>query len=95
MPISLINAVSEMCTCHPYPKAAWASFTGLRVRPTFQDSPYPTALTCRPPSAVGSFVAPLVCQSIVATGIRWANFYFGSLVLSALNAGFVVYAFTI
>ncbi|KAI0639172.1 major facilitator superfamily domain-containing protein [Trametes polyzona] len=44
-------------------------------------------------TSVGSFVAPLVCQSIVATGIRWANFYFGSLVLSALNACFVVYAF--
>ncbi|OJT15995.1 hypothetical protein TRAPUB_11720 [Trametes pubescens] len=44
-------------------------------------------------NSVGSFVAPLVCQSIIATGIRWANFYFGSLVLSALNTSFIVYAF--
>ncbi|EIW64901.1 MFS general substrate transporter [Trametes versicolor FP-101664 SS1] len=44
-------------------------------------------------NSVGSFVAPLVCQSIIATGIRWANFYFGSLVLSALNTSFIIYAF--
>ncbi|KAI0762624.1 MFS general substrate transporter [Fomes fomentarius] len=43
--------------------------------------------------AVGAFGAPLVCQSIIATGIRWANFYFGSLVLSALNTSFLTYAF--
>lgn len=34
-----------------------------------------------------------MCQSIIATGIRWANFYFGSLVLSALNTSFLTYAF--
>ncbi|CDO72449.1 hypothetical protein BN946_scf184977.g150 [Trametes cinnabarina] len=44
-------------------------------------------------SAVGGFAAPLVCQSIVATGIRWANFYYGSLVLSAVNISFILYAF--
>ncbi|KAI0824111.1 MFS general substrate transporter [Trametes gibbosa] len=44
-------------------------------------------------TSVGGFVAPLVCQSIIATGIRWANFYFGSLILSAINTGFIVYAF--
>ncbi|KAH9890932.1 MFS general substrate transporter [Cubamyces lactineus] len=44
-------------------------------------------------TSVGSFAAPLVCQSIVATGIRWANFYYGSLVLSAINTTFIVYAF--
>ncbi|KAI0670133.1 major facilitator superfamily domain-containing protein [Trametes maxima] len=44
-------------------------------------------------TSVGGFAAPLVCQSIIATGIRWANFYFGSLVLSALNVAFIIYAF--
>ncbi|KAI0757238.1 MFS general substrate transporter [Daedaleopsis nitida] len=44
--------------------------------------------------ALGAFGAPLVCQSIVATGIRWANFYFGSLVLASLNISFLVYAYT-
>ncbi|KAI0374405.1 MFS general substrate transporter [Pilatotrama ljubarskyi] len=44
-------------------------------------------------TSVGGFAAPLVCQSIIATGIRWANFYFGSLVLSALNTSFIIYAF--
>ncbi|KAI0768518.1 MFS general substrate transporter [Trametes elegans] len=41
----------------------------------------------------GGFAAPLVCQSVIATGIRWANFYFGSLVLTALNTSFILYAF--
>ncbi|KAI0724319.1 MFS general substrate transporter [Cerioporus squamosus] len=40
-----------------------------------------------------AFGAPLVCQSIIATGIRWANFYFGSLVLSAINTSLLVFAF--
>ena len=44
-------------------------------------------------TAIGAFGAPLVCQSIVATGIRWANFYFGSLVLSAINTSLLVFAF--
>ncbi|KAI0651620.1 major facilitator superfamily domain-containing protein [Trametes meyenii] len=44
-------------------------------------------------TSVGGFAAPLVCQSIIATGIRWANFYFGSLVLSALNVALIIYAF--
>ncbi|KAH9853161.1 MFS general substrate transporter [Lenzites betulinus] len=44
-------------------------------------------------TSLGGFVAPLVCQSIIATGIRWANFYFGSLVLSAINTSFIIYAF--
>ncbi|KAI0336059.1 MFS general substrate transporter [Cubamyces sp. BRFM 1775] len=44
-------------------------------------------------TSAGGFAAPLVCQSIVATGIRWANFYYGSLVLSAINTTFIVYAF--
>ncbi|KAI0735416.1 MFS general substrate transporter [Earliella scabrosa] len=43
--------------------------------------------------ALGAFCAPLVCQSIVATGIRWANFYFGSLVIASLNISFLIYAF--
>ncbi|KAI9066644.1 MFS general substrate transporter [Trametes sanguinea] len=44
-------------------------------------------------TSVGGFAAPLVCQSIIATGIRWADFYFGSLVLSALNTLLIIYAF--
>ena len=34
-----------------------------------------------------------MCQSVVATGIRWANFYFGSLVIASLNISFLIYAF--
>ncbi|PIL29598.1 hypothetical protein GSI_08234 [Ganoderma sinense ZZ0214-1] len=43
--------------------------------------------------AIGAFGAPLVCQSIIATGIRWANFYFGSLVISAVNISLIIFAF--
>lgn len=64
------------------------------VRPGVPSSGCTPRLCCIPArAAVGSFVAPLVCQSIIATGIRWANFYFGSLVLSALNTSFIIYAF--
>ncbi|KAI8995344.1 MFS general substrate transporter [Trametes punicea] len=44
-------------------------------------------------TSVGGFAAPLVCQSIIATGVRWVNFYFGSLVLSAINCSFIFFAF--
>ncbi|EJF66491.1 MFS general substrate transporter [Dichomitus squalens LYAD-421 SS1] len=43
--------------------------------------------------AIGAFGAPLVCQSVIATGIRWANFYFGSLVLSGINTSLITFAF--
>lgn len=33
----------------------------------------------------GSVSSPFVCQSIIATGVPWFHFYYGSLVLSALN----------
>lgn len=37
--------------------------------------------------------APLVCQSIIATGIAWNHFYFGSLVLSGISAALAFVAF--
>ena len=37
--------------------------------------------------------APLVCQSIIAKGIAWNHFYFGSLVLSALSSALAFCAF--
>jgi hypothetical protein len=37
--------------------------------------------------------APLVCQSVIATGIPWNHFYFGSLVLSSISSAFAFYAF--
>ncbi|KAH9947661.1 MFS general substrate transporter [Amylocystis lapponica] len=43
--------------------------------------------------AIGAFCAPLVCQSVIATGIPWAHFYLGSLVVSALNTSLIVFAF--
>ncbi|KAL0950863.1 hypothetical protein HGRIS_007622 [Hohenbuehelia grisea] len=41
----------------------------------------------------GGVVSPLVCQSVIATGVPWPNFYFGSLVLSALNTVFLACTF--
>ncbi|KAK7058591.1 hypothetical protein VNI00_002227 [Paramarasmius palmivorus] len=51
----------------------------------------PLGLT-RVPAFGGAF-APLVCQSIIAAGAPWPNFYYGSLVVSAINLGLVFYAF--
>lgn len=41
----------------------------------------------------GSVASPLVCQSIIATGVPWFHFYLGSLVLSALNVIFLAVTF--
>ncbi|KAI0343924.1 MFS general substrate transporter [Trametopsis cervina] len=43
--------------------------------------------------SIGSMCAPLVCQSVIATGIAWNHFYFGSLVLSGISSSFAFYAF--
>ncbi|KAJ8487811.1 hypothetical protein ONZ45_g14197 [Pleurotus djamor] len=41
----------------------------------------------------GGAISPLICQTIVAKGTPWPNFYWGSLVLSASNTCFLAYAF--
>ena len=38
-------------------------------------------------------ISPLVCQSIIATGVPWYRFYYGSLVLSGLNILFLAVTF--
>ncbi|KAG7099781.1 hypothetical protein E1B28_001593 [Marasmius oreades] len=43
--------------------------------------------------SIGGVFAPLVCQSIIASGAPWQNFYYGSLVVSAINFALVLYAF--
>lgn len=45
------------------------------------------------PLGLGGVASPLVCQAIIAVGIPWSHFYFGSLVLSALNVAFLVVTF--
>jgi hypothetical protein len=35
----------------------------------------------------------LVCQALIAKGVPWLQFYFGSLVLSAINTTFLVVTF--
>ncbi|KAF8898373.1 major facilitator superfamily domain-containing protein [Infundibulicybe gibba] len=37
----------------------------------------------------GGVISPLVCQSVISTGVPWFQFYFGSLVLSGINAAFL------
>lgn len=44
-------------------------------------------------SALGAFVAPFVCQTLLAKGIPWTHFYLGSLVLSCINTTFLILAF--
>lgn len=41
----------------------------------------------------GSVISPIVCQSIIATGVPWYRFYYGSLVMSGLNVVFLTITF--
>lgn len=41
----------------------------------------------------GGAISPLICQTIVAKGVPWNHFYYGSLVLSAFNTCFLAYSF--
>ena len=42
---------------------------------------------------LGSVISPLVCQSIIATGVPWYRFYYGSLLLSVFNIVFLYTTF--
>jgi hypothetical protein len=42
---------------------------------------------------LGSVISPLVCQSIIATGVPWYRFYYGSLLLSFFNVVFLYITF--
>ncbi|KAK1221900.1 hypothetical protein PQX77_015280 [Marasmius sp. AFHP31] len=44
-------------------------------------------------TGIGGVFAPLVCQTIIASGAPWQNFYYGSLVVAGLNMLLVMYAF--
>jgi hypothetical protein len=42
---------------------------------------------------IGGFAAPFVCQTVIAAGVPWPRFYYGSLVISAINTMFLAYSF--
>lgn len=42
---------------------------------------------------IGSFSAPLVCQTLMAEGILWKHFYLGSLVISAIALSLTIFSF--
>ncbi|KAG0702706.1 major facilitator superfamily domain-containing protein, partial [Suillus ampliporus] len=42
---------------------------------------------------IGSFLAPLVCQTLLAKGIPWRHFYLGSLVVSAIALSSIIFSF--
>lgn len=42
---------------------------------------------------IGSFSAPLVCQTLMAKGIPWKHFYLGSLVISVIALSLTVFSF--
>ncbi|KAG1845476.1 major facilitator superfamily domain-containing protein, partial [Suillus subalutaceus] len=42
---------------------------------------------------IGSFSAPLVCQTLMAKGILWKHFYLGSLVISAIALSLTIFSF--
>ncbi len=41
-------------------------------------------------SGFGGFISPLVCQTVINTGVPWGHYYLGSLVLSVSNITFLV-----
>ncbi|KAF4605454.1 hypothetical protein EYR40_004238 [Pleurotus pulmonarius] len=41
----------------------------------------------------GGAISPLICQTIIAKGVPWNHFYYGSLVLSGFNTCFLAYTF--
>ncbi|KAG6837122.1 hypothetical protein H0H93_014428 [Arthromyces matolae] len=43
--------------------------------------------------SVGGMLSPIVCQTIIAKGVHWSHFYFGSLVLSGINLTLIYWAF--
>ncbi|TDL28841.1 MFS general substrate transporter [Rickenella mellea] len=79
--------------------AAYAVAAFSRAFLTGQVNAYVAATPKRPLGQLhgcwgfGAFAAPLVCQSILAKGVPWTNFYFGSLVLSAINTALLTYSF--
>jgi hypothetical protein len=42
---------------------------------------------------MGSVVAPVVCQAVIASGVPWPQFYFGSLVVCGINLALVIVAY--
>lgn len=38
-----------------------------------------------PFTGLGSVISPIVCQTIIAAGVPWTRFYYGSLVISAIT----------
>ena len=44
-------------------------------------------------TGLGSVISPLVCQSVIATGVPWYRFYYGSLLLSVFNIVFLYITF--
>ncbi|KAG6905739.1 hypothetical protein DXG01_000988 [Tephrocybe rancida] len=44
-------------------------------------------------TGVGGIISPIICQAIVAKGVPWPHFYFGSLVLSGINCVLLFVAF--
>ncbi|KAG6839881.1 hypothetical protein C0991_010846 [Blastosporella zonata] len=43
--------------------------------------------------SIGGVISPIVCQAIIARGVPWPHFYFGSLVLSGINCILLYLAF--
>lgn len=69
----------------------WGTPTHSGVR--FIPSKPPDTIYSRLWLGFGGVMSPIICQSIVSSGVPWFHFYFGSLVLSGLNATFLILSF--
>ncbi|GLB36387.1 hypothetical protein LshimejAT787_0306750 [Lyophyllum shimeji] len=43
--------------------------------------------------SLGGVLSPILCQTLISSSIPWVRFYFGSLVLSGINAALLYFAF--
>lgn len=72
-----------------FARSFWTSSSNFYVVST-PKKPLGVLLGCW---CIGSFSAPLVCQTLMAEGILWKHFYLGSLVISAIALSLTIFSF--
>ncbi|KAG2154538.1 major facilitator superfamily domain-containing protein, partial [Suillus clintonianus] len=76
-------------TIAAFARAFWTASSNFYVVST-PKKPLGVLLGCW---CIGSFSAPLVCQTLMAKGIPWKHFYLGSLVISAIALILTIFSF--
>ena len=85
-----LHFILEMPMPRPHPKNRMGIFSDFGVSTGDDRIQFAEFI---PFKGIGGFVSPFVCQTIIAKGVSWRNFYFGSIVVSTINTCFLAYAF--